>query len=244
MHYREYTPPAELRSHVDCVWTCRPAASVGRHRVLPDGCIDLLIQDDGAARIVGTMTAAAIVAPDQPLVAVRFRPGGARAFFGATAQTWTDGDAALASRWEDWHAVVDQVLIATKDDARAHRLGELLAARAPGAVAVPAALRAACDALATPTPPAVASLAAQHGVSRQYFTRRFREYVGIDPQRFARIMRLQRLREIWQHRPELALVDSSLLAGFHDQAHMSHDVQELTGTTPRRLRRNGLTVID
>lgn len=106
MSYRELLPPAALRPYVDRFWTRSPDA-IDRERpdgdppatpvapsvILPDGCIDVVIDvRTGAVRVVGTMTRAAIVpvAAHTWLAAVRFKPGAARAFLCVPAEELTD----------------------------------------------------------------------------------------------------------------------------------------------------------
>jgi len=91
--YTEIAPPVDLAPYVDRLWLRTSAGSAGRiHRVLPDGCVDIIV-DAGlsAARIVGTMTRA-IEVPDGPsqMIAVRFRPGTATAVIGAPLAELTD----------------------------------------------------------------------------------------------------------------------------------------------------------
>src|SRR5688500_1177213 len=91
--YREHPAPAVLRPFVECFWTREPgtreepgAAVV--HRVLPDGCIDIVFEfaPVGGApesiRAVGTMTRPLVVnaVTDDSFVGVRFRPARASAF--------------------------------------------------------------------------------------------------------------------------------------------------------------------
>ena len=103
----ERAPPAALRGFVDRLWLRWPGATDGRAgagagagaqpdappvRVLPDGCIDVLVPLDGApAQVVGVMTGALLVRPSATgQVAVRFRPGGAAPFLGVPASALTN----------------------------------------------------------------------------------------------------------------------------------------------------------
>src|SRR5574339_828421 len=73
-NYREYAPCEKLRPFVACFWTHGPA--VGREasspsvrRVLPDGCIDVVlgfagrVDEPESAMAVGTMTRALVLEP-------------------------------------------------------------------------------------------------------------------------------------------------------------------------------------
>src|SRR3954453_7256576 len=102
--YREYAPSEKLRPFVACFWTHDPtvghdASSPSVHRVLPDGCIDVVLGFAGradepeSAMAVGTMTRALVLEPGawpECFVGVRFRPGKAAAFLAVPANELTD----------------------------------------------------------------------------------------------------------------------------------------------------------
>ncbi len=71
----------------------RARRAAAGYRVLPDGCIDVIVHLVGNPRVevVGAMTRALVV-PDgaSDIVAVRFRPGAARVFFAVPADALTD----------------------------------------------------------------------------------------------------------------------------------------------------------
>src|ERR1700730_7724125 len=78
--YREYQPAAELSQYVECFWTHETAAPQAAHRVLPDGCSDILFTRPNQGRpellLVGTMTRAGLFdLPQGSFLGVRFRPG-------------------------------------------------------------------------------------------------------------------------------------------------------------------------
>lgn len=117
MSYREHLPAPALAPFVDRFWTRTSGcderggrrARGERHEpdgddaswVLPDGCIDVIVRVDrgGEARVVGTMSQAAVV-PAQgaaQMAAVRFRPGGAAAMLGLAAIELADRTEPLAA---------------------------------------------------------------------------------------------------------------------------------------------------
>src|SRR5262245_36468230 len=104
--YREIPPHPALRPFVDRFWISETATSLPPRRILPDGCIDVLVDlgRGGQARAVGTMTHAIVFAPGAPvrIAAVRFRPGGAVPFLGVAASELTDRTlpcAEIGARW-------------------------------------------------------------------------------------------------------------------------------------------------
>jgi hypothetical protein len=86
--YREYPPPPLLQGRIECFWE-RSVHDVGGHvhRVLPDGCIDVLFECEGVSAatsyVVGAMTRPLLVARSDAMhvFAVRFKPGAAAQFF-------------------------------------------------------------------------------------------------------------------------------------------------------------------
>jgi hypothetical protein len=102
--YAEHAPPLDLAAQVVCFWTARAdtAAATPPNRVLPDGCVDIILgfgstDDPGSndlreAFAVGAMTKPLFVAGPRPhlYIAVRFKPGFAFAALGVPAADMTD----------------------------------------------------------------------------------------------------------------------------------------------------------
>ena len=78
--YEPVDAPTDLTGLLACSWTARPS---GRHRLVPDGCVDLLALTSGALVLCGPETTAwTIELPIGTLaVGVRFRPGAASRLF-------------------------------------------------------------------------------------------------------------------------------------------------------------------
>jgi AraC-like DNA-binding protein len=238
MTYRELTPPPALRRHVDRFWSRASdgAAAAGPALILPDGCIDVLVDlRTGAARVVGTMTRAVqySLPPDMQLVAVRFRPGAASAFLRVHAAELTDRVAAVEELGLRWLARAGleglPVPRALAD------LERRLLARVGSVSANPAILHATRR-LYGEHPPRIAELARELGQSRQHLRRGFREHVGVSPKQFDRVARLQRALDHVQNARASSLALVAVQLGYSDQAHMSHDFREIVGLTPLEAR--------
>src|SRR5262245_19551785 len=84
--YREILPTPRLARYVECYWTREDSRGTRRHRVLPDGCSDILFSsrngEPSGLTLVGLMTTPQIldVPAGQLFFGVRFRPGMAAAF--------------------------------------------------------------------------------------------------------------------------------------------------------------------
>ncbi|WP_318307196.1 helix-turn-helix domain-containing protein [Amycolatopsis solani] len=95
--YEEAAPPAPLAGVARCVWR---SASATPKRIVPDGCLDLVV-GDGAAFIAGPDTAAwsSVTRPREELRGVRFAPGRAAAVLGVAADELCDTRVPLGELW-------------------------------------------------------------------------------------------------------------------------------------------------
>jgi AraC-like DNA-binding protein len=245
---------------VDRFWVSTAAANAEPRRILPDGCLDLIVDltDGGHAVAVGTMTRAVVFHPEAPVrtVAVRFRPGGAFPFLGGvSADELTDRVVDSTDLGAGW-------LVSLRFD-RATRLGvavetlqRCLLRRLTAAVTVvdscrPGTLivRYVVDRLLESTPPSIAELNRETGFSRQHLARMFRRRVGVGPKQMARVARLQRAIAQLQvggrgdggGRGDDGglggnLAGAAIAFGYFDQAHMARDFRKLAGITPLEAR--------
>jgi len=256
--YAEYASSGALRPFVECFWTREAGAPLGDarvprvHRVLPDGCIDLLVEFPSAnasgpasAMAVGTMTRALVLDAEDAgsFIGVRFRPGKATAFLHLPACELTDLHVSLGDVWSDASAVHDALAAAPDVPARMRVLERLLIERlADGGTGdqrdVDEAVRriqAAGGSLG------ITRLAPSLGVTRQHLARRFARLVGVPPKVFARVVRLRRVIErVRAAESERALNWTALAleAGYYDQAHLVDEFRELAGVTPSAWARS------
>lgn len=258
--YVEHAATGALQPFVECYWTRGPDpvdddwSAPPVHRVLPDGCMDVVLEfmpgRDAAhtsAMAVGTMTRALVVRAGEPraFVGVRFRPGKAAAFLRLPASELTDLSVPLDDLWADAAAVRDTLGMAGDAASRVKALERALLARITTAAAagdqrdVDEAVRrivAAGGSLG------IMRLAPALGVTRQHLARRFAQLVGVSPKTFARVVRLRRLVErvdAMRGAPGVATavarMNWSALAldlGYYDQPHLVDEFREMTGLTP------------
>jgi AraC-like DNA-binding protein len=238
--YRELAPAPALARSVACYWTIDATETPG-HRVLPDGCMDILFdlaQPSVAAEVIGVMTAAVVTpaSAQARMFGVRFLPGEAFAFLDVPAKEGRDRVLSLEDAWgasaRSLHA---RVLAAPDDAARVALLNDELAQRRrrapdPRLRAVVSAIRAARGAVR------VEVLAERTGLGERQLERLFDERVGVGPKSLAKVARMQALLG--------ALATgargwSGLAAelGWADQSHLVRDLRGLAGLTPTELAR-------
>jgi AraC-like DNA-binding protein len=249
MSYREHAPPPSLARFVECFWT--RAAGVPPHAidVLPDGCVDLLVDlSSGSPRacVVGPMTRPhrVDVAAALELIAVRFRPGGACAFFDAPLCEWSDLHVPIADAWRDSARLEDGLAAARSTAERVAAMARELEQRRSTTPGPPRARRAAERAVtlaaavrAAPPEQSIAALAAMLGLTRQHLARTFKSAVGLGPKMLQRITRMQRAIGLLERRGLASLAALALEAGYVDQSHLTNELRVLGGATPARWRR-------
>jgi AraC-like DNA-binding protein len=75
--------------------------------------------------------------------------------------------------------------------------------------------------------PALRSLAAESGLSRRQWLRRFQSSIGLGPKAFERILRFQRATALKRSGRDWG--DVCLDCGYYDQAHVDREFRELAG---------------
>lgn len=238
--YREIHPSSALAPYVDTFWAWQDGDD-DAHRVLPDGCVDVIFSlhhgretDTSRLIAVGAMTRHLVYSRHgvSLLLGVRFRPGRATSFLGCPAAEITDLSPTLEELWGAGAMTLhEQLLEAPSLDERLRVLESALVRRRRSEPDPLAA--AAVDGLRQ-RPAAVATLAADLGISPRQLRRRFQAAVGLGPKRFSEIVRFQSaLAAMLSHEAD-GWADLALATGYYDQAHMSNDFRRWTGLAPGR----------
>ncbi|MGH8420126.1 MAG: helix-turn-helix domain-containing protein [Pseudomonas sp.] len=81
----------------------------------------------------------------------------------------------------------------------------------------------------------IAQLAAEAGLSREAFTRKFTRQVGIPPHAHSVVARLNDARRLL--RSGMSLADVAAACGFFDQTHLARHFLRVFGTTPGAYRK-------
>lgn len=252
--YAEHAPPADLSSHVSCFWTrLAPAAVSDRapvHRILPDGCVDIIVcfgratvPDDVELRAafgVGAMTKPQFVENEEPrlYIGVRFKPGSAFAALGIPAAELTDARVSFELITRDGRRELERIEREPSNEARLAAMIDMVRRRLFGAPAVPRSVRAAVHRIVGARGNLrIAGLAFEMGISRQQLARQFATHVGVPPKMLARVMRTQAaLARADAARAAFPReIDWSAIAydlGYYDQPHFIDDFKALTGSTP------------
>jgi AraC-like DNA-binding protein len=247
--YREFPPPRQLAKHVLCMWTQSIANSPKTYfqRVLPDGCIDIILIDDDAPTAVGPWTEpfTAHLAPGTTIVGARFHPGLAPAMLGLPACAMLNQFVPLSSVWRRgvcarFERIAEEPSLPARRSALEAALRERLSYTDP----VDEVMRAAIDWLARNPQGRMEQLGRWTGFSTRQLRRRFTAAVGYGPKMFQSVLRFQRLLHFSGRISaprNLAQVSADL--GYADQAHMTREVRRFSGSPPTVLLRSALCAL-
>jgi AraC-like DNA-binding protein len=221
--YREWSYPLDGA----VIWTrgdlSAPDGAV--HRILPDGCMDL-IWFDGSLMVAGPDTRAFVsrVGSAREYVAVRFRPGQAPAVLGLPADEVRDRRPDLDGIWP-----------AAEVRELSERIGS--ATDRPAALAAEVARR-----LRRAGPPdpltrtvagrlrrghSVTAVADAVGLGPRALHRVSLHAFGYGPKTLAKVLRFNRALAL--ARTGVAFAEVAAATGYADQAHLSRDVRQLAG---------------
>lgn len=254
MHYCETPPRPELRQIVRCFWELRvDGGPQAVERVIPDGYAEIVLNHaapfrrfaaDGSSHrqshvlLVGQIRSAIEIEAQGAvdLLGIRFQPVGLHALLGMPMHALTDVDTDLRQVESRLH---DRLCAATGDRVGRARIEAVEAAlldqlhartrRPPSSLA---AFVAGELARGTST---IGAIADGLGVGRRRLERAFRREVGLTPQHFARIRRLQSVVRRLEHgAPPQGWALLAAETGYCDQSHLIREFRALAGTTPGR----------
>jgi AraC-like DNA-binding protein len=165
-----------------------------------------------------------------------FQPGGMFALFSVPAEKLTndhfDGEAALGRELGKLeHRLAD----ATSFTDRVRVADEYLCVKRPAFDSVGGIADAAAKVLSTSGCVRVSDLAHHAGFGVRQFERRFRYEIGIPPKLYARIVRFEAALRRKAVAPATRWTDIAHALGYHDQMHMVHDFNRLSGDSPTAI---------
>jgi AraC-like DNA-binding protein len=247
--YREHAPPQALRAHLLCSWTqvIGTGEEVLHHRVLPDGCADLVWLGDAPPVVAGPATGTVLVplAPGTLVVGLRLRPGAVPGVLGAPASALVDRDTPLADIWgAGAPARIAQVSEQTAPAGRLRAAEAALASRLAAATPPDPLIGAATRWLARHPAGRIEALARLLEIGERRLHRRFAAAVGYGPKTLQRVLRLQRLLLLAGREREAGLAALAAAAGYADQAHMSRELQALAGQSAATLLRGAASTLE
>jgi AraC-like DNA-binding protein len=235
--YREFPAPLPLSDYFLCFWT-QTISGAGEyaHRVLPDGCVDIVFINQGPPVAVGPWTDPFAVrfAAGASIVGARLHPGRAPALLGLPANELLNQSVPLqalcgATRSEQFQRVREAD--ATR---RPTALSEALIADQKQFDSYDRLIAQGIRWLARNPHGKVEQLSRGLGISPRQLQRRFSAAVGYGPKTFQSVLRFQRLLRMAGHRKR-SLAELAACAGYSDQAHMTREVRRFANEQPSTL---------
>lgn len=236
--YIEIPPTARLARYIECYWS-RVDSTETPHRVLPDGCADVLFSarngEPQALSLVGLMTAPQlfVMPAGHAFFGIRFRPGMAAAFIPEAA--------GLNDRIEPLENLLgaaarelfERLGNSASDGERACIMDALLRP-----LEAPDAGQKALQSLSANIE-SVDRAALDAGLSSRHLRRLCLQRTGVSPKYLGRILRFRKASEriatlsLKPAQPNWA--DLAAACGYYDQAHFIREFQHFTGDTPGRF---------
>jgi AraC-like DNA-binding protein len=246
LDYTERRPPADIAPWIACFWQIVGEGASGDsllHRVLPDGCADLVFDIEDArhgggtpADIVGPMSSAKAFELSNAIeiVGARLRPGAIAAFSGIPAGCLLDSSVPLVDLPQPLRISSQTLAQCASVQARFELLADtcrkrLASLSKPDPVVGYALAR--WSRAETSLFPTVSVLTRDIGLSERAFERRFVAHVGLTPVHYRR---LSRFRGVLRLHSEGVRDWAGLAAatGFSDQSHLVRDFGTFAGLTP------------
>jgi AraC-like DNA-binding protein len=252
LNYFEIAPSTPLARHIECYWflSGRPAAFPDAHRILPDGCMEIVINLGAPIRrvnpngivevqprrmLVGQMDQHVTIRPDGQIdvVGIRFQPAGAFGFLRFPLSRLRNQTVAADEVLANFLNVSDLLTEASDTPQRvsaieAFFLAHLSQHTLPGDALLEAAVGSV---LRNAGRISVDALAREVRMGSRELERRFHEKVGLGPKRFCRIVRFQ---DVFRRHglAEDAWAAVAVDCGYYDQPHFIKEFKRITGETP------------
>jgi len=260
MKYTEIAPPISLARYIECFWTLAStgqAASASAHRILPDGCCELVlnladrfreVRDDGSSQLQPQMLLAGqMVRPLRILptgrveiIGVRFRPAGAAAFLGLPAKELTGAIVSLDSVCPRLHRLIlDRVMGSASFTKQLRALETILCSQLGAGRPVRQSVEAAVKVIER-TSGTLSVTRLQHivGLGSRRLEREFERAVGLPPKMLCRILRFQKVFQAIERDDVRGWAAVAAECGYTDQSHLIRDFREFAGETPACLLAN------
>jgi AraC-like DNA-binding protein len=175
---------------------------------------------------------------DRPdMIGVYFRPGRAAAFLSAGMPDLTDRSVAIDEVWGTAGLRLAEDLADLDEAVRIERLESHLVARlsappGPSSIDMKAVTAHILRHRGRVT---IGAMARQAGVSRQHFSRQFREQLGIAPKLYCRLARFQSGLAPAHSQEKIDWAETALDLGYADQSHMIAEFRQFSSLTPQAL---------
>lgn len=249
--YQEYFPSKHLQSYVACYWTLDYTASNSNksHRIVPDGCIDIIIDFTSAsltkgAFIAGLMTEYKVInlSEKQSSFGIRFYLDAIHHFSPYPSSEFIGNHVLLEDIWGHEAILFMEKVMASND------ISEIIAKVEAKLISILRKNDNETDNLlhtgilymfAHQGMISIRSLSEQLSYSERHIRRTFQKEYGVSPKELLNIIRFQNLLREIHHHPKSNLTDIAIKYGYYDQSHFIKNFKQLYGIAPSTILLKG-----
>lgn len=257
--YRMFRPHEALQAYIECYWAvCAPTDHpiTLREQVFVDGKADILFnfgvayarhplhlpqaEQLGYSNLDGQRDYPLIIAQQGAinLIGVRLRAGGLAAFLPIPMTEVGNQTVDVGLVWGGATRELEGRLYEAADsDVAVALLDTFFLKRLHPALPYQLTRRMAGQIEAGGSGLSIQSLSRESGYSIRTIDRLFRQYYGMTPKFYARIVRFQRALGLLSRQPELPLTQIAIQCGYYDHAHFTHQFTAFTGSPPDSYRK-------
>ncbi|MCB9306990.1 MAG: AraC family transcriptional regulator [Lewinellaceae bacterium] len=254
MEYREFDPHPALKPYVENFWLMSGISSC-EQVIVPDGNTGLMFVGNGVFRSQADgqgfvdMSGRAVVVGQKSRPAryrfgstdrfgtfgVRFRPAGLAVFTGISPVSLVDRVVAAESLFGPESIVADNNIRNAKQPATmVYETNRLLLRCFKGADPRQQIAEQMAGMIFRKHGHYQAEHWVRHfGISERQIERLFRQYIGLRPKTFARIVRFNHSIVQHNYRPQQRMTDLAYATGYYDQMHFIKEVKAFTRQTPK-----------
>jgi len=235
--YREFPVSTRLAARSLCFWTQNIVGLKGdyRHRVLPDGCADIVFINDEEPVVVGPWTEPFDVSliKGTRIFGIRMHPGCAADVLGLPASELLNQSAPLREVCRQLSVRFDQIREPKVGPAEKAVLAEAALTALGPRVTLDRAVMLGIQWIAKHPAGRIGQLSRLVGVGERQLRRRFSIAIGYGPKMFQSVIRFQRLlKTAAETKGAIRLADLAVNVGYADQAHMTREVQRFADGKP------------
>lgn|GEM_PF-4735868 len=259
MTYWEYDLNNELCDYIKCIWffQAENAQTVSEVlRIMPDGCIDLVVQSgetvfvhcDNTKGVIqkGSFLFGPIVkmVDLQPLkgttlIGVRFYPGAINSFFSTSERFMyrINSVTFVECKGDSWRLLEQRIASIVVKNSKVKAIESYLIKQLGFFKKRSLIIK---DSLVTSltlksTKNGIEYLSKYFGIGVRQLERKFFQSIGITPQVYMRLVRFQRFVRLYHTTKFTNLTELCYLSGYYDQSHFCKDVKWFTGVSPKKL---------
>ncbi len=254
MLYQTFAPSPRLAPYVRFFWALEADVPTGEefvHRSMADGCVEMVFHyqasfdelDAGGTRSYSPITSIQA----QSTAFRRFSTHSSFGIFGAylypyaiprlfayPASDFTNISPDLESVFGNEGKLLEERMMSAQDNhERVDIVSRFLDLKLSFSTReLPPIYRAIDRVIAAAGDVRVSQLAREHALSTRQFERRFKEFAGLSPKLYSRVVRFQAAT---QHKIEGVrdLTEIAYACGYYDQSHFINDFRQFSGYTPK-----------